>query len=103
MVEAHPEPQPRGSAVLEVTDSAASMIRRLIEQAELPTGGLRIAQRDDHPALAMRLTGVAEPDDVVLSQHDATVFLGPIAAHRLAGQRLDARANDSGTSFFLDP
>lgn len=49
----------------------------------------------------MRLTGVAEPDDVVLIQHDATVFLGPIAAQRLAGQTLDARADDGGTSFFL--
>ncbi len=88
--------------MLEVTDSAADMIRQLLEVAELPdTGGLRIAQRDDHPALAMRLTGVAEPDDVVLNQHDATVFLGPIAAQRLAGQTLDARADDGGTSFFL--
>jgi len=64
--------------VLEVTDSAATMIRDLVHEAELAAGGLRIAQRDDHPALTMRLTGVAEPDDVVLTQHDATVFLGPI-------------------------
>ena len=87
--------------MLEVTDSAATMIRDLVHEAELAAGGLRIAQRDDHPALTMRLTGVAEPDDVVLTQHDATVFLGPIAAQRLAGQTLDARADDGGTSFFL--
>ena len=66
--------------VLTVTEQAASMIRELIDQAELPEGaGLRIAQRDDHTALAMTLTDQPSFHDMVLIERDVAVFLGPAA------------------------
>ena len=57
---------------------------------------MRIARRDDHPALAMWLAEQAEPSDVVLRDGTAAVFLGPVAAARLTGQTLDARTNEAG-------
>lgn len=88
--------------MLRLTDHAASMIAELLDDAELPDGaGLRIAQRDDHPALAMALTEAPGPEDVVVVDHDVTVFLGPVAAERVAEQVLDARAGETGSAFYL--
>jgi Fe-S cluster assembly iron-binding protein IscA len=89
---------------MKLTDDAASMIHRLVEQRALPEGaGLRIAQRDDHHALAMRLVDEPEPDDAVITGHEASVFLGPIAEQRLAGAVLDARDGELGPAFFVQP
>jgi Fe-S cluster assembly iron-binding protein IscA len=88
--------------VLRLTDQAASMIAELIDDAELPDGaGLRIAQRDDHSALAMALSDAPGPEDVVVVDHDVTVFLGPVAAERVAAQVLDARSGETGSAFYL--
>lgn len=57
-----------------MTEQAASMIRDLIDQADLPqTAGLRIAQRDDHTALAMTLAQEPGQDDLVLAEHNVAV------------------------------
>ena len=88
--------------MLTLTDDATTMIEELLHQAELPPGaGLRIAQREDHTALAMSLAEHAEPRDVVVRDGAATVFLGPVAAERLTEQTLDARTNESGSAFYL--
>ena len=87
--------------MLTVTEQAARMIRELIDHSDLSEGaGLRIAQRDDHPALAMTL--VEEPNDldVIVAEHDVAVFLGPVAAVRTEGQVLDA-TSDSHSAFYL--
>ena len=50
---------------------AASMIRELLDQAGLPDGaGLRIAQRDDHPALAMALADEPSALDLIVAERD---------------------------------
>lgn len=88
--------------MLRLTDDAASMIAELLDDPELADGaGLRIHQRDDHTALAMELADAPGPDDVVLVDHDVTVFLGPIAAQRVADQVLDARSGETGAAFYL--
>jgi len=80
------------------------MIRRLVEDAALPTGsGLRIARHEEKPWLTMCLAAEAGPDDAVLVEHEATVFLAPIAGDRLADQLLDARTGETGTAFYLRP
>jgi Fe-S cluster assembly iron-binding protein IscA len=90
--------------VLTLTENAAQMIQRLAHQAELPAGsGLRIAQREDHPSLAMSLAVEPEPYDQVLVAHESAVFLGPVAATRLASKTLDAKADAHGSAFFLRP
>lgn len=90
--------------MLQITDDAASMIEELVQDGELPPGaGLRIAAREDHQSLAMSLAEQAEPDDFVLIEQDARVFLAPVAGERLAGQTLDARVNELGAAFFVQP
>ena len=89
---------------MRLTDDAASMITELVSAQDMPQGaGLRIAQRDDYDALAMGLAAGPGPDDAVVVQDDATVFLGPIAQHRLAGATLDARHGELGAAFFVQP
>ena len=89
---------------MRLTDDAASMIAELVSAQDRPSGaGLRIAQRDDHDALAMGLADGPGPDDAVLVQDDASVFLGPIAGHRLEGEVLDARRGELGPAFFVQP
>ena len=88
--------------MLKLTDDAATMISTLVQT--LPKGaGLRIAPREDHEALAMSLATAAEPDDVIVLDHDVRVFLAPVADLRLAGSTLDARSNDAGSAFFVRP
>jgi Fe-S cluster assembly iron-binding protein IscA len=88
--------------VLSLTEQAARKIQELLGAADLPdTAGLRLAQREDHPALAMTLVESAGPHDVVLHDGDATVFLGPAAAERVAEQVLDARITETGSAFYL--
>lgn len=90
--------------MLRVTRDAAAMINSLVQDEHLPHGaGLRIAQRDDHPALAMTMTEGPGPDDLVLHERNARVFLGPVASDRLTGQTLGARTGEAGSAFFLEP
>lgn len=78
------------------------MIRDLIDRADRPQGaGLRIAQRDDHTALAMTLADKPCPDDLIVNECDVAVFLGPLAARRVGTQTLDAKSTDTSTAFYL--
>lgn len=89
---------------MELTDDAANMIVDLVEQRCLPDGaGLRIAPRRDHPALAMSLVEEGAPRDVVVQAHRARLFLAPDADRRLSGAVLDARRNQIGSAFFVQP
>jgi hypothetical protein len=78
------------------------VIRELLDQAHSPEGaGLRIAQRDDHTALAMTLADEPCPDDVIVAEGEVAVFLGPMAARRVRSQILDANSTDTSTAFYL--
>lgn len=90
--------------MLHLTEQAADMIADLVDDAGLPEGaGLRIAQRDDHPALAMTLAAEPGPEDEVVQGGSAAVFLGPVAHTRLEEQTLGARTGQAGAAFFLEP
>ncbi len=90
--------------MVKLTDDAATMIQQMVRQKHLPPGaGLRIAQREDHQALAMALAAKAAPGDVVVTEHDVRLFLAPVADARLAGQTLDARSGELGAAFFVQP
>ena len=89
---------------MKLTENAASMILDLVERQDLPQGaGLRIAEREDHVALSMTLAESAEPDDRVVSENGAAVFLAPVAAVRLETSTLDAGENAVGAAFFVRP
>jgi iron-sulfur cluster assembly protein len=88
--------------MLTVTEQAASMIRELLDHADLPEGaGLRIAQREDHTSLAMTLTDEPSPDDLIVAERDVAIFLGPMAARRVETQTLDATSTDISAAFYL--
>jgi len=88
--------------MLTLTPDAATMIRRLVDDAHLPCGaGLRIARCDDRAWLGMTLAETARAHDTVLVEHEATVFLGPVAGRRLSAQTLDARSGATGSAFYL--
>ena len=88
--------------VLTVTEQAASMIRDLIDRADLPPGaGLRIAQRDDHSALAMNLAEEPDYHDMVLIEREVAVFLGPAAFRVVGSKTLDANITDTSAAFYL--
>jgi Fe-S cluster assembly iron-binding protein IscA len=89
---------------MRLTSDAVSMIQALALEQALPEGaGLRIHQRDDHDALAMEMAAAPEPGDEVIRLGEVQVFLAPIARRRLVDATLDARVNEMGSAFFLQP
>lgn len=89
--------------MLSVTETAADMITRLTTGADLPEGGLRIAEEGSTPGLHMSVVPRPAADDVVVLQHHVAVFLDPVAADRLTSDTLDARDSEAGAAFFLEP
>ncbi len=86
---------------MRLTANAVEMIHALTAEADLPDGGLRIAQEQEHPGLTMQLAREPGNDDDVLESDGAQLFLDRVAADRLRGQTLDARKTDAGSAFFL--
>ena len=86
---------------MRVTTTAAQLISTLAAKADLPGGGLRIAQQAEHPGLTMELAPAPRAEDDVLRRNGVTLYLDRTAAERLQGQVLDARTNESGSAFFL--
>ncbi|MCW2598808.1 MAG: hypothetical protein JWM02_637 [Frankiales bacterium] len=87
--------------MLNLTDHAVEMIQALTAEAELPEGGLRIAQEAKHPGLTMQLAPAPRDEDDVLRMQGVRLFLDKAAVNRLRGQTLDARTNEIGSAFFL--
>jgi Fe-S cluster assembly iron-binding protein IscA len=89
--------------VLRLTATAVDMIQALKQDAQLPDGGLRIAQDDRHPGLTMQLAPAPRAEEDVLQAGEVRVFLDLTARHRLQDETLDARTNEAGSAFFLGP
>jgi len=49
----------------------------------------------------MCLVETAGASDTVLTEHEAVVFLGPVARQRLTGQTLNAHTREAGSAFYL--
>jgi Fe-S cluster assembly iron-binding protein IscA len=82
--------------VLTLSDSAATEIRTLVAQPEVPTdGGVRIASSPDG-ALTLALAGAPSDGDAVVENAGARVFLEPQAGELLADQQLEAGVDDEG-------
>lgn len=90
--------------MLSFTHDAAYKITELLSATDLPDeAGLRLARRDDHTALAMRLVAGPEKDDTVIDSEAARVFLDSAAADRVQDQVLDATTTETSSAFFLRP
>ena len=92
-----------GATLLTLTENARDILRKVPHQPAMgPGAGLRIARsqtKDD--VFVTALTPAPRRDDEVVDDEGARVFLGPLAARRFDGRRLDARHDDAGRIEFV--
>ena len=90
--------------MLTLSDTAATEIRNLVAQPEMPDdGGVRIASSSDG-ALTLALAGGPVDGDAVVEDSGARVFLDSAADELLADQTLDAGIDGEGqVQFTLVP
>jgi Fe-S cluster assembly iron-binding protein IscA len=83
--------------VLTLTESAATEIRQLIEDPELPAGaGLRIANDPASGGMSLAVAMTPAAEDRVVEEAGARVFLEPGAAALLDDKALDAGTDSAG-------
>jgi Fe-S cluster assembly iron-binding protein IscA len=98
LTEIHDE---RNPTVLTLTDNAASQIRNLIAQPDVPDdGGVRIAPSPDGASLTLALAVAPAAGDAVVDEDGARVFLAPEAEQLLDDKRLDAGVDPTGAVQF---
>jgi iron-sulfur cluster assembly protein len=90
--------------VLTLTDRAAETIRALTSRPGLPADtGLRMSLPDGQDGqagmVALSLEG-PHPDDAVIDDAGARVFVGPDAAQVVQDSQLDARLDEEGRAAF---
>ncbi len=84
--------------MLTLTDNATNVIKTLAGGDQAPDGaGLRISQSDPQsPDLAVTTATAPEPNDQVVEEQGARVYLEPQAAVTLDDKVLDAQIDPSG-------
>lgn len=84
--------------MLVLTESATSVIRKLVDSPELPDGaGLRIATADENTEqLTVSPVPTPEAGDQVIENSGARVFLERDAVATLENLVLDAHVNENG-------
>lgn len=81
---------------LTLTENAASEIRNLVAQPDVPDdGGVRIASSGDG-ALTLSLAATPDAGDTVIDEAGARVFLETEAGQLLDDKTLDADVNPQG-------
>ncbi len=87
--------------MLTLTDNASLIVKTIADQQESPATGLRITSEDaQEPAFAISTASGPEPEDQVLEQDGAQVYLDTSAAEQLDDKVLDAAVDDSGNVQF---
>jgi iron-sulfur cluster assembly protein len=88
--------------VLTVTENAVTIIRGLLTSADAAdAGGLRIGAKDDGIDLAVEIAAAPMPDDAVIEDGGARVFLDQVASPQLSHRELDVVLKDGSVSFVL--
>ena len=91
--------------MLTVSASAAEAIQLLVEHSDAPeSAGIRItagAPTDQGTPLALELVDGPQPDDEVVDDGAAAVFLEPQVAPYLAESVLEAHVDDGEVAFAL--
>ncbi len=87
--------------MLTLTDRAAETIRLLTSQPGVPADtGLRMSLQDNEAGtLALSLAG-PQPDDAVIEEAGARVFVQRDAAPMVADRELDAELDEQGRASF---
>ncbi len=83
--------------MLTLTENATTIVKQITEQPE--TSGLRISGEGE-TSFAISASGGAEPDDQVVEQDGATIYLDPSAAAQLDDKVLDAGVDAEGNLQF---
>jgi iron-sulfur cluster assembly protein len=87
--------------MIAVTDNAATVIRDLTSQGEVPEGaGLRIAADAMEGSLTLSLAPAPEEGDQVVDAAGARLFLDSDAAVMLDDKELDAAVDQGGSVQF---
>ncbi|MGH2924314.1 MAG: HesB/IscA family protein [Solirubrobacterales bacterium] len=92
--------------MLTITTEAADAIREVVEAAAVPgTGGMRIstapvASNGSGPTLELSVASEPAPEDEVVDDEGAHVFVDPLAAAHLDGKVLDADYEPGGSVSF---
>ncbi|GAB3242096.1 Fe-S cluster assembly protein HesB [Nocardioides dilutus] len=89
--------------MLSITPRALAVLRRVTAHPKLtPTSGLRIAPHEA-PSRPMQVRAVSgpHPDDRVLEQDGARLYLGRGADVQVEGRELDAVTDDEGRVQFI--
>ncbi|WP_022886509.1 (Fe-S)-cluster assembly protein [Glaciibacter superstes] len=85
--------------MLTLTETASTVVASIVSQTETSTtGGLRIDQQDNEFAVA--IVDANTPDDVVVEDGTARVFLASTVAEALDDKVLDAQVGDDGSVRF---
>ena len=88
--------------MLDLTDSATSVIRSIAERPESPDdAGLRVAAGAESSRLTVVAAAGPQEGDQVVEKEGARVFLDPEAAVILDDKVLDAQVGDEGGVEFL--
>lgn len=83
--------------MLTLTENATTIVKQITDQPE--TNGLRISGEGE-ASFAISATAQAEPDDQVVEQDGATVYLDQAAATELDDKVLDAGVDAEGNLQF---
>ena len=90
----------REKHVLTMTDNAAEVVQKIVEQTVADDqAGLRISQEADE-SLALAPAAASEPGDQVVEDNGARVFLDEGAAAVLDDKVLDAKVEADGSVQF---
>jgi iron-sulfur cluster assembly protein len=78
--------------MITMTEEAASLIVSLVNDTDLPnSAGLRLGTDPFRGSLAMSLSRIPNPDDIVVDHDGAQLFLSPTVADMLTNQTLRAQ------------
>ncbi len=90
---------------MQVTPAAQERVRDILENAELPGGGLRVGVRNGGCAgMSYTMDVVAEhsPGDEVIAFEGGSVFIDPKAVLFLLGTTMDFRVTKLSATFVFD-
>lgn len=92
--------------MLQVTDSASTAFRQLLNQEDVPGTAIRIAptvRQDGQSGITLQAIDQPAPEDQATTAKDVQVVVAPELAPSLDDAVLDARPTDEGAEFYLRP
>lgn len=88
--------------MLTLTDRAAATIRSLTSQPGIPEEtGLRMSVQESDPGTLTLSLEAPQPDDAVIEDAGARVFIQQDAASIVEDRELDAQLDDEGRASFM--